>query len=81
MSISELVELGFSRTQLSIYSHDPRAPTIWSPGKGKVWFDTSKFDEYLKMRNDTSNQQGSSKQRVPWSQRKSHLLQQVTKTN
>lgn len=70
MSISELVEMGFSRYQLKQIIKDPNAPIIRHSQKGKVFFDTALLDDYLM--SNKSNKQAHTK--IPWSQRKKMLL-------
>lgn len=81
MTITELVEMGFSRYELNEIIHDPDAPVLWSIGKGKARIITEEFDDYLKKRNAKRIVKKDAKIRIPWSQRKSHLLQQVTEKN
>lgn len=80
MSITELVAMGFSRYELNCIIHDPDAPVIWSVGKGKAKIVTEELDEYLTMRSQRS-QKKEPRNKTPWSQRKSHLLAQVTQKN
>lgn len=81
MTITELVEMGFSRYELNEIIHDSDAPVLWSAGKGKARIITEEFDDYLKKRNAKRIVKKDAKTRIPWSQRKSHLLAQVTEKN
>ena len=49
MKISELIPLGFSRTELSQYAHRPNQNFAYRPNgeKGQFKFDTDKFQDYL----------------------------------
>lgn len=79
MTVSELVEMGFSRHELNQIIHDDEAPVIWSSGRGKARIITDEFDEYLKKRSQRQVVKSSAK--VPWSERKRYLLQQVSQKN
>lgn len=81
MTISELVKMGFSRYELNNIIHDPEAPVLWSAGNGKVRIITSEFDDYLKKRSQKNRNKKKVNQQIPWEQRKSHLLAQVTQKN
>lgn len=70
MSITELVELGFSRNQLNTYARDPSAPVIKS-GRGKALFDTTKMDDYLM---SLKTRKKTNQPKVSWQERKKRLL-------
>lgn len=47
MSISELIEMGFSRYDLYAYYHRRgQSYARKSPGNGKIMFDTEKFEKF-----------------------------------
>ena len=47
MSITELVELGYSRDLLMNYSKARNAPVVWTMGGGKVYFRTSELEDFI----------------------------------
>ncbi len=47
MSISELVQLGYTRDMLMNYSRARGAPVVWTMGGGKVYFKTSELDAFV----------------------------------
>ncbi len=47
MSITELVELGYSRDLLMNYSKARNAPVVWTMGGGKVYFKTSELEDFI----------------------------------
>ena len=50
MSITELVALGWSRSDLKQYVNAKGAPVIRTAGGGKCLFDTTKLDEWVTSR-------------------------------
>lgn len=47
MSITELVSMGYSRWDLRCYANAKNAPVIRTIGKGKVFYQTEKLDEFI----------------------------------
>ena len=47
MSITELIELGYSRDLLMNYSKARNAPVVWTMGGGKVYFKTSELEDFI----------------------------------
>lgn len=47
MSITELVEMGYSRDTLNDYSRVKDAPIIWTRGGGKILFQTEYLDDFI----------------------------------
>lgn len=47
MTITEMMELGFSRYELYKFAGARGCPIIRSPGGGKIKFDTTKFMDWL----------------------------------
>lgn len=47
MSISELVAMGYSRWDLRCYANAKGAPVRRTIGKGKVFYETDKLDDFI----------------------------------
>lgn len=47
MSITELVDMGYSRDMLMNYSKARNAPVVWTMGGGKVYFKTAELDAFI----------------------------------
>lgn len=51
MSVTELTQYGYSRDYLNQLANAQGAPVVWTPGGGKVLFDTEKLEEFMKVVN------------------------------
>ena len=47
MSITELVNMGYSRWDLKCYANAKGAPVMRTVGGGKVFFQTDKLEEFI----------------------------------
>lgn len=50
MSISQLVELGWSRTDLMRIAHSKKSPAFKTGGGGKWMFDMAKLEKFIEER-------------------------------
>lgn len=63
MSVSELVQMGYTRDMLMNYSRARGAPVVWTMGGGKVYFKTSELDAFVAEVNERVAKQKAEKQK------------------
>ncbi|MDD5935002.1 MAG: hypothetical protein PUC65_05450 [Clostridiales bacterium] len=50
MSIKQLIDQGWSRTELNQIAHSKNSPAFKTSGGGKWLFDMNKFDKFVEQR-------------------------------